>query len=183
MRKLATNEVRLLALFSAAIFLALNLFAARVWMQYRSAIITETAATQAAIAKAQGAITDAEAIKPAQEWIIANPPPTSTAEQANTSLLKAVYAAAEAGGIKVVDENFLAPSDIVTGNAIALQIKISGPFASITKFLFSIQNPTAWRSVPKMTIRSETEPPNVLVDMEIRQYYIPPVDAAPPSGS
>ena len=61
----------------------------------------------------------------------------------------------------------------------AEEAKLSGPFSGVAKFLFAIQSPTAWRSVPKLTIRSDTEPPNVLVDMEVHQYYLLP---APPSG-
>jgi len=33
--------------------------------------------------------------------------------------------------------------------------------------------------VPKLTIRSDAEPPNVLVDMEVRQYYLAPSSTGP----
>jgi hypothetical protein len=48
----------------------------------------------------------------------------------------------------------------------------------VATFLFDIQNPTSWRSVEKMMIRSDNEPPNVVVEMEIRQYFRP-VDSNP----
>ena len=54
------------------------------------------------------------------------------------------------------------------------QKKIGGPFAGVASFLFDLQSPIAWRSVSKMTIRSDSEPPNVVVDMEIHQYYHSP---------
>jgi len=34
-----------------------------------------------------------------------------------------------------------------------------------------------------MTIRSDSEPPNVVMDMEIRQYYVPPSTGGESTGS
>ena len=41
MRRLAKNEQRLLILFGAAVFLALNLLAIRLWIQNRSALMAQ----------------------------------------------------------------------------------------------------------------------------------------------
>ena len=69
------------------------------------------------------------------------------------------------------------------GNSALLQTKLSGPFAGVARFLFELQSPIAWRAVSKMTIRSDSEPPNVVMDMEIRQYYVPPTKGGESTGS
>jgi len=173
MRKLARNEQRLLIVFGSAIFLALNLFAARAWMSWRGSVIRETEVAQTLLAEGNVWIEGAAAIGPAREWILANPPPQATADQASTGLLETLRKSAEEAGIKVTEENLLPAADVASGTAAALQAKLAGPFSGVAKFLFALQTPTAWRAVPKLIIRSDAEPPNVLVDMEVRQYYVP----------
>ena len=179
MRKLATNERRLLIFFCAAIFLALNLFAARAWMSWRSLVVRELGIARSQLAEGQGWIEGASAIGSASEWMQSHPPQQATADQASTGLLKIFRTSAEEAGLKVMEENLLPAAEVTAGNAAALQAKLSGPFAGVTKFLFAQQSPTAWRSVPKLIIRSDSEPPNVLVDMEIRQYYLPASSSGP----
>jgi hypothetical protein len=179
MRKLATNEFRLLIFFCAAIFLALNLFAVRAWTGARASLASETEAVRARIAEGQMWIDGASGISSPHEWIKAHPPKTSTAEEASTGLLQITRSAAEEAGLKVIEENLLPAATTTTGNAASLQAKLSGPFPGVTKFLFALQDPTAWRSVPKLIIRSDTEPPNVLVDMEVHQYYLPATQTGP----
>jgi len=179
MRKLATNERRLLIFFCAAIFLALNLLAARSWMAWRSSVSRDIEATRSGIAEGQVWIEGASATGSARAWMEAHPPSPLTADQSSTGLLKSFRIAAEEAGLKVTEENLLPSANVGEGNAAALQAKLSGPFAGVTRFLFSLQSPTAWRSVPKLIVRSDAEPPNVLVDMEVRQYYLPASSIGP----
>jgi len=174
MRKLATNELRLLALFSAAVFLALNLFAAKAWLRHRGDLIGQIAAARGEEAEARSWIGGAEAIRSARAWLETHPPPENTADQSSTRLLQIVRAAAEENGLKVIEENLLPAAELATGHAAALEFKLSGPFPGVAKFLFALQSPAAWRAVDKMIVRSDAEPPNVLADMKIRQYYRPP---------
>jgi hypothetical protein len=171
MRKLATNELRLLALFSAAVFLALNLFGASAWMKHRAGVAAKITATKNEIAEGKTWIEGAGALAPAHEWIEANPPPENTPQQASTGLLELARSAAEENGLKIIEENLLPAAEVTTGSAAALEVKVSGPFAGVARFLFALQTPTAWRAVDRMMVRSDTEPPNVLVELKVRQYY------------
>ena len=177
MRKLAQNEIRLLAFFCAAIFLALNLFAIRAWTGARAALVRDTEAARTRIAESRMWIDGASGISSSHEWIKAHPPETKTADEASTGLLQMTRSAAEEAGLKITEENLLPAATTTTGHAASLQAKLSGPFPGVAKFLFAMQTPTAWRSIPKLIVRSDTEPPNVLVDMEVHQYYLP---ATPP---
>ena len=182
MRKLATNELRLLAIFGAAVFLALNIFIVSTWTQQHKATLTRIASAHSELAEGQALIEGAQAIQSSREWINANPPPEKTAYQASTDLLQFVRSSAEADGLKVLEENLLPAVEAATGSAAALDFKLAGPFPGVAKFLFALQNPTAWRSVDKLIVRSDTEPPNVLVDMKIRQYYHASTPAPPAPG-
>ncbi|MCK9589373.1 MAG: GspMb/PilO family protein [Terrimicrobiaceae bacterium] len=179
MRKLATNEFRLLIFFCAAIFLALNLFALRAWTGARASLIRDVETAHSRIAESRMWIDGASGIASSHEWIKSHPPQTNTAEEASTGLLQRTRSAAEEAGLKITEENLLPAAATTAGNAASLQAELSGPFSGVTKFLFAMQNPSAWRSVPKLIIRSDTEPPNVLVDMEVHQYYLPKTQNGP----
>jgi hypothetical protein len=177
MRKLAKNETRLLILFGAAVFVALNLFAVRAWLSHRTALDTAIASAESRLTTAEGLLAAAEALSDAEDWIANNPPPESSAEASSTDLLNSVRALAEKNNLKVAEETLL-PSD--QPGTVVLQAKINGPFSGVAELLFALQSPTAWRSIAKMAIRSDSEPPNVVVDMEIRQHYRSAASGAQP---
>ncbi len=182
MRRLAKNETRLLILFGAAVFLALNLFAVRAWTQHRAALVAKISQTRAAISTGQSWISAAGALESANSWMQQNPPPSHSGEQASTELLNTVRALAEQSDLKLVEETLLPNESSPSADSAILQTKLSGPFSGFAKFLFGLQSPTAWRAVDKMAIRSDAEPPNVIVDMVVRQYYRAPSPAAPAPG-
>ncbi len=182
MRRLARNEQRLLIVFGAAVFVALNLFAVRAWMQHRSALVSKISQTRSAIATGQSWISAAGALAEADQWMEQNPPPSSTGEKASTDLLNTVRALAEKSDLKLVEETLLPNEAAPSGESAILQTKLTGPFSGVARFLFELQTPVAWRAVDKMAIRSDTEPPNVIVDLVVRQYYRAPTPAAPAPG-
>ncbi len=182
MRRLTQNEFRLAALFAAAVFLALNLLGARAWMQHRANLVREISNVRASMEEGRIWVDGASALESARTWIEANPPPPFTGQDASTALLQSARSSAEGGGLKVLEENLLPEPTLPVGSAAALQMKLSGPFPAVARFLFAMQDPAAWRSIPKLTVRSEAEPPNVVVDMEIHQYYRPATPAVTDPG-
>ena len=183
MRKPAKNELRLLVIFGAAVFLALNLFGVRAWMDRREAIAASIAQTRTSLEEAKSWIIAAESIQAAHEWMKEHAAPVNSGDGASTALLNSVRAEAEKAGIKVVEETLMPSAPGSVGNSALLQTKLSGPFSGVARFLFELQSPIAWRAVTKMTIRSDSEPPNVVMEMEIRQYYVPPSTGGESTGS
>lgn len=174
MRRLAKSEQRLLIVFGAAVFLALNLFAVRLWLQNRSALLANITQTRSAIATGKSWMSAAEALQPAREWIDQNPAPAATGDQASTNLLKTVRNLAQKSNLKLVEETLLPPESTVAGQSAILQVKLTGPFSGVASLLFELQGPKSWRAVDKMMIRSDNEPSNVIMDLVVRQYYRAP---------
>lgn len=171
MRKLAKSETRLLLIFSAALFLAVNLFAIRAWLNHRAGVSAAISETRSALSISRSWMTAAEELEPARDWMQQHPSPTEKADAANTGLLNMVRTIAEKSGLKIAEETLLPGEEAEGTRAAVLQTKITGPFSGVATFLFEIQDPKSWRSVEKMMIRSDNEPPNVVVEMVIRQYF------------
>ena len=107
MRKLATNEFRLLIFFCAAIFLAANLFAVRAWAGARASLFRDLEVARGKVAENRMWLDGATGIASSHKWIEAHPAQTNTAEQASAGLLKTTRSAAEEAGLKIIEENRL----------------------------------------------------------------------------
>ena len=81
----------------------------------------------------------------------------------------------------MTEENLLPPQSSPQGSSVAVAVKLSGPFAGLVKMLFAMQTPSAWRTVDKISIKSDAQPPNVLIEMELRQQF-QPVDSTGNTG-
>jgi hypothetical protein len=168
MRKLASNERRLLLVFLAAVFVASNLFVVRFWLDKRRDTARSLVADKAKLAEYTSLSSAAEMISSGSEWLAANPPPVVSADEANTRLLGEVRSSAESAGLTIVEETLM-PAE--GGQAAVLQTKVGGPFAGFATFLFGLQSPGAWKSIDRILIRSDKEPPNVIAEIVVRQHY------------
>jgi hypothetical protein len=173
MKKLAPSEKLLFAVLCGAVFVALNLLGLRAFLQARAKVQQAIAAAKTELASDRNWLDIADSLHPGMSWINAHPFPEMPPDDASAQLLQFEQGEAEKAGLKVQEENLLPPQDVPQGSSVGVGVKLSGPFAGVVHFLYSLQSPTAWRSIDKLTLRSDTEPPNVIADLEIRQYFHP----------
>lgn len=165
------SEKRLLLILCAAVFLALNILAFHAFLNSRKRIVAEIVSMKTSLAEEKGWLEAGEAVKPAEMWVHAHPMPSMPADEASATLLKTERESAEKSGLKVTEENLLPGSESSLGSMVGVSVKLSGPFSGIVALLYAMQDPSAWRIIQKLTLRSDTQPPNVLADLEILQYY------------
>jgi len=171
MKRLAPGEKRLLLILCGALFLAANMLGLRAFLQARSALWKSIATTRSGIAESKGWIERGEILRGATEWLDSHPQPSTAPDAASAGLLKSEREEAEKSGLKVIEENLLPPQSSPQGSSVTVAVKLSGPFAGLVKFLFALQNPSAWRTIQKIEVKSDAQPPNVLVDLELRQQF------------
>lgn len=182
MRKLAPSEKNLFLALCGAVFLTLNLLSLKVFLNIHQDLGSKTAAMRTKIAEAKNIIALGEALQPAHDWINTHPLPHWNNDQASAQLLKVERSEAEQDGLKIVEENLLPPHASANADSVSVQIKLSGPFEGFVKFLFAIQNPTAWRAISKFMIKSDSDPTKVIVDLELKQFFKAiPADTTVPS--
>ena len=171
MRPLASSEKTLFLILCGAVFVALNLLGMRAFMQARAGI-------QKAIVSAKSEITAdhtwlelGESLRPAVAWMDSHPMPQMEQDAASAELLKFEREEAEKAGLKVIEENLLPPQSTAQGSGVAVAVKLSGSFAGLVKMLFAVQNPTAWRTIDKISIKSDVQPANVIAELEMCQHF------------
>lgn len=173
MRVLTKSEFRLVILLAAAVMLAVNLFLLQAWQRGRSQLAESQSRVRTEIAEAGSWTLAAGELDAASEWIRGNPPPAFQSQRAAEDLLQSVRAIADRSGLQIVQENLTKAGEGGVRPFVGMQAKIVGPFDGVARLLFDLQSPTAWRAIDKLMIKSDREPPNVVVDMQVRQYYRP----------
>ena len=171
MRPLAQSEKRLFLILCGAVFLALNMILLHAYLGLRGVLQHESSAARLELASDQSWLERAAILRPAQSWITSHPMEHLSPDEASARLLKTERSEAENAGLKVIEENLLPPEEGTDASTVAVAAKLSGPFEGVVRFLFSLQNPTAWRAIEKLALRSDTQPPNVIVDLELRKYF------------
>ncbi len=173
MRTLSANERRLLLFLATALFLLLNLFLFRSFLQTRAKLARSITESRAELASDREVLNADQSLASANSWIASHPMPEIDAEDASARLLRIERDEAEKAGLKVTSENLLPPQEGPWGSSVSVTATIAGPFQGVVKMLFALQSPEAWRTMEKLALRSDTEPPNVVAELEIRQYFRP----------
>ncbi|GAB4179122.1 MAG: hypothetical protein Fur0032_19740 [Terrimicrobiaceae bacterium] len=169
MRQPTPSERKLLWALIAAVFVALNLGAMRLWTTFMDAQNRALNAAKATLEEGRGWILAAEGLG---DTIRSLPQPPQFAERdASSTLLREVRSAASSGGLTIMEESLPPPPVGLPEDAVAVRVKLGGPFSGLVRFLFAIQQPDAWRAIENMTVKADATPQNVLAELEIRQYY------------
>lgn len=177
------SEKRLFLVLCAAVFLALNLLGLRSFLNVRKEVLRETAAIRSKLQEDKGWVQVGETLRAGDSWIEAHAMPQLPPDDANAQLLKSERDEAEKAGMKITEENLLPTQEGRYGSTAGVSMKLTGPFAGIVRLLFALQTPGSWRTVEKLTLRSDAQPPNVVADLEVRQHFLPGTAAATPSAN
>ena len=180
MRTLAPNEKTLLLLLCGALFVAVNMAGIRSFLKARDGVRKAIMIGTSELTLDKNWIEVGSSLAPADNWINSHPMPRFLPGEASSQLLKSEQDEAEKAGLKVTEENLLPPQDTKYGPTVAVSVKLTGPFEGVVRMLFALQSPTAWRTVEKLALKSDAQPPNVVADLELHQYFQP--SASPESS-
>jgi len=179
MRTLAPSEKNLLFILGGAVFIALNMMGVHAFLQTKSGVQKAMIAAGSELSSDRSLVELGRALKPADSWIAAHPMPHMAPDDASAQLLKVEREEAEKAGLKVTEENLLPSQDTPYGPTVAVSVKLTGPFEGVVRMLFAVQSPTAWRTIEKLALKSDAQPPNVVADLELHQYFLPSTSAGP----
>ena len=171
MRKLAPSEKTLFLILCGAVFLALNLLSLKIFLSKRQQLQLEVEKAKSTLEEGRTTIELAELLEPANNWIHQHPLPIWTPDQASSELLKCERDEAEKDNLKIIEENLLPAHASKNADFVIVQAKVNGPFEGLVKFLFALQNPTAWRAIDKFVIKSDAEPTKVIMELELKQFF------------
>jgi hypothetical protein len=179
MRTLAPSEKNLLLILGGAVFIALNMMGLHAFLQTKAGVQKAMISAKSELASDRSLAEQGRALKPADSWITSHPMPRMAPDDASAQLLKLERDEAEKAGLKIAEENILPSQETPYGPTVAVSVKLTGPFEGVVRMLFAMQSPIAWRTLEKLALKSDAQPPNVVADIEIHQYFLPPTSTGP----
>lgn len=181
MRTLAPNEKQLLLLLCGALFIAVNMVGLRSFLKAREGLRKSLITASSEVESDKSWISLGKTLSSPDTWINTHPMPRLTSDEASAKLLACERDAADQSGLKITEENLLPSSETRYGSTVAVSVKLAGPFEGVVRMLFALQTPTAWRTVSKLSLKSDAQPPNVVASLELVQYFQPPSNPEHPS--
>ena len=181
MRTLAPSEKTLVFILSGAVFVALNMMGMHAFLQTRAGIQKSILMAKSQLSSSRSMVEQGDAIKSANDWIETHPMPLMSPDDASAQLLKIERDEAEKSGLKITEENLLPTQETPYGLTVAVSVKLMGPFEGVVRMLFALQSPAAWRALGKLSLKSDAQPPNVVADLELHQYFQLSTPAGPTS--
>jgi len=181
MRAPTPTERRLLVVFLAAAFLALNAGGFHLWRKVVGDQNRAIAMARNRLAEGEGWVAAAEAIGGAGREV--PPLPGFAGKDASSALIGLLRRAAAGAGLTIVEESLPEPPEGLPESAVVVRLRFSGPFEGCVRFLYEVQQPAAWRSIEQAVIKADATPQNVLAEMEVRQYFNPSPEGAAPAAA
>lgn len=107
-------------------------------------------------------------------WMARNPAPAQDSESASSALLTSMQASLNNAGIKIFEQGFSPTTRAGRYNAVGVRLKVGASFDTFAKWLIGLQQAQSYLGVEKISIKADGLPPQIVCDMEVKQYLLPP---------
>lgn len=173
----ASDPNRTTRLLAALLGLSLLLLVSLVALTEHNKTMSRLRADQSALNARRDAhlliLADEERALARDKWLRENQPPLADAASASSALLDFVKQTAAEAGVTLSATKLLEPAEGPAGTEIGIEIQASTRFDSAVRLLHSLQAPEKFISAAKFSIKSDAEPPNVVLDLRLVRHYAP----------
>lgn len=173
MRRLTARERVLLTGLGLAVFGAANLFGLRALLGERAALVRQVDQLRLEQRADAGLLQDQSLWQQRGEWLDKKQPRFQEPGKENASFLEYLQSSLRSKGLAIADQRL---NDSVAGpggQGASVDLEIHGSLQSFIEWLAVLQNPENFRTVPRLTLKSDSEPPKVVCSLTVVQWYSP----------
>ncbi len=170
MKQLTSNEWRLLLIFLSAVAACLCMLGAKFLHDAHLAMQTQLTDLREQTSINAAWLAEKPTWEAKAKWMTAHPPLDTPVETAASTLLTNLQASLSSTGLKIIEQGFSPVGQEGPYHTVTVQLKVSGPFGDLAKWLYAVQKPASYFAIKKISIKSDGEPPQVACDMEITEY-------------
>ena len=113
-----------------------------------------------------------------KKWLEETEPELTGDRRDSATQLEDLQKAARAAGIKIDEVQLLQLPVQEFYHPVGARFTVSGTWENMVKFLQDAQEPDQFDVIPKFSIKSDQEPPNVICEMEMQRWFRLPEEAA-----
>ncbi len=170
MKKLASNERRLLAIFLAACAVCGGLLGAKTLSSAHKNMQARLAELRDVSAANERWLSEKETWEARARWMEKFPAPSVEPELAASKLLSSLQGSLGAVGATIIEQGFSPAVNAGNFEVVPVRLKISASFGAFAKWLLDLQQAQSYLGIKKLSIKSDGEPSQIVCEMEITQY-------------
>ncbi|HEX8371359.1 MAG TPA: hypothetical protein VF585_01145 [Chthoniobacterales bacterium] len=173
MRKLTKLEKTLSVGLACTIFLLANLFGISALLRQRRALQLDALTLASARDESNIWLEQKDKWLTRKAWL-EKPQPRSTQPQAaQTTFFEELQRSARSRNLAIEEQTFGEVAENKYFQSISVRMKLTGTLENTTRWLASLQSPELFQAITSYTLKSEKDPPNVNLELEIAKYYLP----------
>jgi Tfp pilus assembly protein PilO len=131
---------------------------------------------KAELTAADGWIKQSAYWKEREDWLEKEEPTLTERGNASATQIEELQKFAQEFGLQLKDLQLLSPKEAEFYHPVGVRFSLVGPWASVVRFLAELQTPTLFDVIPRISIRSATEPSQVHCEIELQRWFHTPAD-------
>jgi hypothetical protein len=108
-----------------------------------------------------------------KQWIEKTQPRIQSDQVPQSELLQSVTASAKANQLEIQEQSFGEIRSTPVYQSVSVRFKLSGALQNVIKWLVQVQQPELFQAITSFSLKSESEPPTVSLELEIARLYAP----------
>lgn len=171
LRTLSPRERNLAVLLGATAFILLNLLFLPKLGAWNRAARQKHAELKGELAAAEGWVAKQAYWTQRRTWLEENEPALTGPRRDSATQLEGLQAAARKYELTLSDIQLLQLKPNEYYHPVGARITLHGPWKGLVGFLADLQNPELFHVIPRFSIKSDQEPPNIRCEMEIQKWF------------
>jgi len=173
MRQLTKLEKTLIIALIGTVFILANLFGVSALMRQRRALQLDSITIKGEQAEAELWLAQKPKWLARKAWLDKSQPAASQPEAAQSTFFEELQKSARSRDLAIDEQGFGEVSETPHFKAVAVRMRVTGTLENTTRWLAAIQQPALFQAITSFSLKSEKEPPQVNVELQIAKYYRP----------
>lgn len=173
MRQLTKLEKTLIFVLIGTVFLLANLFGISALLRQRRAVQLDAITLKGERDEANLWLSQKDKWLARKDWLEKTQPKTSQPEAAQSTFFEELQKSARSRHLAIDEQGFGEIAETAYFQSVAVKMRITGTLENTTRWLAAIQRPELFQAITSFSLKSEKDPPNVNVELEIAKYYRP----------
>ncbi len=173
MRQLTKLEKTLIIALVATIFLLGNLFGVSALLRHRRTLQLDAITLKGERDESNIWLNEKDKWLARKAWLDKTQPKASQTEAAQSTFFEELQKSARTLNLAINEQGFGEVSESTYFQSVAVKMRITGSLENTTRWLASIQRPELFQAITSFSLKSEKDPPNVNVELEIAKFYRP----------
>ena len=173
MRAFTKLEKTLMIGLAATVFLLANLFGVSALIRQRRALMIDAITMRGSQEDANGWLEKKAMWLTRKDWLDKTLPKALQPDAAQSTFFEELQKSARARNLAIDEQGFGEVSNSTHFQSVSVHMRVTGTLENTTRWLAAIQRPELFQAITSFSLKSEKEPPNMNLELQIARYYRP----------